>query len=1031
MPPLYRNARTTAWVPATPDASFAAPYRVMPFPERWRDAVLELCNAAVVAAGREPWRTVPTRRLEQVLQAFAPDVLVLPRPYGDRGQGETDPWLCVPAGVPDPLPPEVLDTLVAHWLRDLRPEREYRGLLKDTLAELAAHPPRWETLTQELLPQETTAGGTARPASVQFALSPDWLARQVLTLGSYPYRSGHLTFRAMPRGARDQGAQLVSQPLCHPGEGGRPDAWWSVVLSITLQTTPFDPLPRFHLHWSVRRWATRVGAKTGRLRLPWASATTVLLRPRVPFLPGTPRSERFAVARLERYRAENGDFGDRWKDGGPARMLTGLPLGEPFPDADGILTDPVSWLRDDMRAAVLYRTAMGSHDVGAGFMTQQLSQLTAWAEQALPSGLRRAPDLTLLDRGTPLNAPRTNGPRDGKQAEEEAQRARRRLSCAYALDAMPDTERQGGVPVLEARLLWQSSRLRDAALASLVEHLGLKGDGGSYTAAQYEAATPGEPVIHEWSAPELTVRVRCLRPLVVTGERTAESLVAPLDLPKGSRSRNTDVAAAVDMRRRRTAEWLAADWTSAAPALALVEIGRPESFGDKLCDPKFALRLGCAQAGYVTQFTTVPVEAGGPDGKGGRAETDTSLGHRTRNAWDDGLRQLGARTVPLGEIGEGLPEGLRYAALWMVRKNRTTRNRWAAYVPVGVLITPDPAGTGAARVEGWDPDAHGGAGAWVPYPLMLTRLTRRAEIEPLLPGPRQATDAQEAESPAEQEATGRPSPWQNREQQRREAAEWLHQLRSSLRAQPTVLFAEAHNARQHWTWLQDGRVERDRIQDGLAPARHLDPDLRLVRVRAGARGETPQWWGLAKGGKPNGIQQGVWQPDEAPDGARVFNSTTAKPVTAKHAAVTADKLSTRPILQGKRKGEPTVDTDQNAWLPGLLEIVVLGCHEEDGDDPRAFALLTHLLRQSPDYTQATALPLPLHLAGLAQEYVLPTPKSGDAADEGGAAGEAWTGSGSSAEPAADPDPEDQPLPDLEEPDGSEVEGDGQLSLFEV
>ncbi|MGW3074004.1 RNaseH domain-containing protein [Kitasatospora sp. NPDC001132] len=230
-------------------------------------------------------------------------------------------------------------------------------------------------------------------------------------------------------------------------------------------------------------------------------------------------------------------------------------------------------------------------------------------------------------------------------------------------------------------------------------------------------------------------------------------------------------------------------------------------------------------------------------------------------------------------------------------------------------------------------------------------------------------------------------------------------------------------AGERGTWLQDGRVERDRIQDGFAPARHLDPDLRLVRVRAGARGETPQWWGLANGGKPNGIQQGVWQPDEAPDGARVFNSTTAKPVTARHSAVTADKLSTRPILQGKRKGEPTIDTDQNAWLRGLLEIVVLGCHEEAGDDPRAFALLTHLLRQSPDYTQATALPLPLHLAALAQEYVLPTPKSGDAADEEGAAGEAWVGSGSSAEPAADPDPEDQPLPDLEEPDGSEVEGD--------
>ncbi|MFJ5644461.1 RNaseH domain-containing protein [Streptomyces sp. NPDC093223] len=57
--------------------------------------------------------------------------------------------------------------------------------------------------------------------------------------------------------------------------------------------------------------------------------------------------------------------------------------------------------------------------------------------------------------------------------------------------------------------------------------------------------------------------------------------------------------------------------------------------------------------------------------------------------------------------------------MWMVRKNRTTRNRWAAYLPVGVMVTPDPAGSDVARVEGWDPEERSGAGAWVPYPELL------------------------------------------------------------------------------------------------------------------------------------------------------------------------------------------------------------------------------------------------------------------------------------------------------------------------
>ncbi|WP_406431802.1 RNaseH domain-containing protein [Streptomyces sp. NBC_01589] len=49
-------------------------------------------------------------------------------------------------------------------------------------------------------------------------------------------------------------------------------------------------------------------------------------------------------------------------------------------------------------------------------------------------------------------------------------------------------------------------------------------------------------------------------------------------------------------------------------------------------------------------------------------------------------------------------------------------------------------------------------------------------------------------------------------------------------------------------------------------------------------------------------------------------------------------------------------------MPGLAEFVVLGCHTDDGYDPEALAMVAHLLRQPPDYPQALARPLPLHLA---------------------------------------------------------------------
>ncbi|SMD24608.1 RNaseH domain-containing protein [Lentzea albidocapillata] len=47
-----------------------------------------------------------------------------------------------------------------------------------------------------------------------------------------------------------------------------------------------------------------------------------------------------------------------------------------------------------------------------------------------------------------------------------------------------------------------------------------------------------------------------------------------------------------------------------------------------------------------------------------------------------------------------------------------------------------------------------------------------------------------------------------------------------------------------------------------------------------------------------------------------------------------------------------------------------GCHPDKGDDPEALALVVHQQRQAPDYSDA--LRLPLHLAKLAQEYVLST-----------------------------------------------------------
>ncbi|MET9512721.1 DUF3962 domain-containing protein [Streptomyces flavidovirens] len=967
----YDSVRTASWRPASPDASHIARYRALPFPEQWREALLDLCSA-----GREKrWETVPTWRMDQVLQTFAPDLLVRPRPSQYRGEGP-DFWLYAPPSPPDPLPDPALQGLLGAWLRDLRPEPEHRSRVAEVRALFQEEPPQWQQDVEvELLKCPTTAGGTAAPDPRQFQLTTDWLARRILSLEPYDFGAGRLRFRAMPRGPQDQGAELVSQALPH--EGARGTEWYSVVLNITLHTVPFEPLPRFHFHTHIRRYATRISAKSGRLHLPFGRRTTVVLRPRVPWLTGAPLSDRFAVARLAWLQG-----GYDWVGGGPAGMLRNVSLSDPFPDAGALLAAPAEWIQDDMRAAVVYSTAMGSHEVGAGLMSHQRSALTEWAEKALPEELRPTAPLvrTHLSGSTPAN-PRQDPSDKAKKAEANLRRAEaRRKGAAFALSDLRSGVDAGAPPVLEARLLWQTPTMRDTAVAALMAHLDLKGDGGAPDASSvYDTGA----VALEWQMPELVVRLRCLK--------LSRSLGGDLPLPEGTRHSREAVTTALAVRRTQTAEFIAADQASPVPTLALVEIDRAKDFSSPAHDPKFALRLGCADANVLTQFMAVPKKT-----KGYNSEKNAEF--RAAKAWDDGLRQLGVRVHPEHSLGQQLPQGLRYLATWMVRKNARSRTRWAGHVPVAVLVTPQPSGEGTARVQGWDEQAR----AWVPYPVMLLQLTRRAEV------PRYAVPAPRDTG----EPATLPSWWTDRSQQRRAAEEWLEKVLRSVRGAPTVLLAHGQNMRSHWTWLQDGNVVADKFRGGHAPARRLDPDLRIVRVRSARGRETAQWWGLNPDpNSANGLPAHLWtDPSAALGEARVFWSTTPKAQTFK-LSVAADKLAPRVNTKGKL----TIDTGEAAWNPGLVEVAVLGCHPQDGDVPEALALAVHQLRQAPDLPDALSLPLPLHLAGLSQEYVLPTRAEEDSAPE--------------TDQAADANPDVAAAPGLAhmpEP----AEHDEQLSLFE-
>ncbi|MFF3014012.1 pPIWI_RE module domain-containing protein [Streptomyces sp. NPDC057939] len=977
---MYKNIRRSAYQLAEDSTPWVEDFHVLPFPEHWHSGLLELHNH-----GRDEEKqqlTLPTRRLDGVLQTLAPDVIVRPRPrppVEPPAETPDDFWMYVPASTPDPLPGRSMQQLLDAWLRTLGPkdaaqDPRFRSLLLATSAELKRNLPVWQPVTGiELLTAPTTPGGTAAPEPRQFQLATDALARRVLALDAFPFEGGELRFRALPRGPRDQGAELMSQPLCRTVK--RKEWWFSVVLNISLHTTPFDPKPRLHLHWGVRRWATHPRTSTKRLNLPYREATTVHLRPTIPWLPGAPTTERYALARLRRDRAADAFV---WSENDTAGILRGLSLAGNFPDPDQLLTEPESWIGEGrgVRAAVVHSTRMGKHEIGTGFMPNQRAQLTEWAEQALPEAVVRVPDL-VRGRGKGIGAPENRRPKprtdEAKKAEQLRETQARRVALAAQSEIAGDRPNQGRPPVVEARLLWQSPEVRREAVTQFTKALGLDGDGGASAAGvtdrDFDGARPGTPVILEWRTAELALRLRCLPLADGLGDR-----LVPDSAVKGQ---GAAIAAAVGERRRAVASWLRADGADPSlPGLTFVEIAHRSTFRPASTDPKFAVRLGCADAGMLTQFVVTP-------SADRQIDNVDSLDHRTHSAWLDGLRQLGVRVLPQHTLGDALPDDLQYAALWMVKRRKDGPTRLPKHVPVAVLVTPLSTGEGLAAVRGWDD----GAGMWVPYPRFLLGLVKQAEIDPdafvELTGPDGGPDSAAPRVTSRQWRT-------NLAQQRKETSAFLQRVLHSLRGQPTALIAHAQNSRLHWPWLQDGQTERDLIKPGHAPAGRLDDELRLVRVRGFGGRETAQWWGLADPGKPHGQPAGFWtqnplEQDGAFLGERVFYSTTERPGT--HAVSPAlDRLATRVNAASNL----TSQAGTSAWNPTLVEIAVLGCHEAGPaavapDNAEALALAVHQLRHAPDYNAALSLPLPLHLAGLAQAYVLPMFAERDGSSNEGAA----------------------------------------------
>lgn len=893
---MYTLIRPTAYEPDPTAGLWLEQYYVIRFEEPWRAALQDVYRLGW--KGRKDHIGLPLRQLNGLFRAAAPGVTATGR---GAGTDATVPWIYAR----EQVPADVIRPVISAWVMGFKVPEEHSQRLLDTMDVVPKNVPEWSTAQVDMTTLESSPEGTAEPGRQLYALVPEVLAAR---LAARPLRlpgvGRDLWFRVVDR---EQGAELVSWPPQEFVADGR--TWfYSAILTITVQTVPFVPTYRVYVSSGIRRWTTSV------VDLSRNQTARILLNVPLPWPDlAEGRTSRLIANRIgwsrDRQRID-------WRDHSVAGILPELDIVRTYPGADELVANARTWIRGrgGLSAGIVHQNRYGSHGVETGLLSGERSLIDGWVEEGLRPLLRRAPDLRRVrEANKPVlisKPPAKTDPAGHAEAVRKITAARREALKA-SLSGEP----------LQVDLLWQFPETREALLSALAELLGFPADAVGTESNQ------------EWHFGGLRVRIRASE---------LGALGAPLDVhQRAGITRSAALDEALRVRRSAVAARLGR--RPVLSGLAIVEIGGERRFAAQDSDPKFAIRLGLADTGRLSQFIIVPADA------------VANVSIRARAASLDGLRQLGAATMPRPRVSDEVPPDLQYLALWVVRRRANGPTRRAAQRLIALRLRPND---DQNRICGWD-DARQ---EWVPYPVLLLRLAQRVE----------SVEARDAE--AGEHAECRPP---STDEHRQEVERQIRSILYQLRGRPTLVLANAGNLRSSWRWLRNASLSPDRIgfaADGVQRLAAYGSGLRFVLVRDGAgREETPQWYAPAADDGVAGLASGLWAAEDTTAENRVFISISEKPASAGKVHKGLMKLGPHPSWP---KGPSVVGRN-----PRYLEMVVLGCLSEkaradagieDGapDTPATWAALTHQLRFHDDYPPL-ARPLPLHLAKLAEEYVLP------------------------------------------------------------
>lgn len=647
----------------------------MAFPAAWKSTLHELQAAE---SRRDPAQSrLKIKTLNKALRALVPDLISI-APGADKQDAQQ--WLTGRQAVD----PRAIHRIVTEWVR-----AEYAkvdpGIRRSALEVMRPHDLRWEEQTFDVGSWGVANNGTATPASEEsFVLLPDLLAAQ-LSKSDVFFQLGadRLQFRRVPLSPGGKGAQLVSwPPLRYTEKRGR--TWFfSVLITLTTQTVPFQAVPVIHCDLGLRRWASQPVSY-----LPAGDETSVYLLTQVPWIEGVPLSTSFQVAPIRWMRSSDDSAPGHYVWGSNlASILNALVSSQrSFPHPEAILTDPVAALNvgGDWHAAVAYRNGMRpDHEVSAGMMPEKRRALTEQIATQLELFVTLADPFAKLYPTRNFKIAVSQNPfderGDGLSSSEDAESARvddRRFRVEPEVHAARRAIVARAVGnELTVEIYYQTSDVRQALVQVLEGLLGV---------------TINDSFPVTVTTPELRLIVRA---------KELGGLGASLTISASGGTFRDRLQAAIRARIELIASRVTPE---ARPVAAFVELQGANDFKGAE-DPKHAIRAGFAQVHRLTQFLGVG--------------NDSRLNYRAMNGILDMFRQLGIVVgIPLPErIG---PHRLALVGLWLVNRQRdSSPGRVQQALPVLVHIDAE-----TLQVKAYAPGLPG----WLAYPNALLELSKAA-----------------------------------------------------------------------------------------------------------------------------------------------------------------------------------------------------------------------------------------------------------------------------------------------------------------